>query len=363
MKEEQITIYNMLKAFYREKLRPTHSEIVEQTNKLAGIFPGLLTDKEISEVVEDYEINIGVKAFDPDSLVSETINSEWFEDKKKQTSRKHLYWERYEDYLREEKDFDESTIEILKRSTEEILGFCANPTPQTGEIKKRKGLVVGDVQSGKTANYMALVNMACDYDYKLVIILAGLTDSLRMQTQERVDEGFIGAMSNTIGSSNIKYVGVGSLKSERYAVTLTNLDKDFKRESMSALNNTSADYNKPVVLVVKKNKSTLENVRDWLKPGADGVTDHILIIDDEADNASVNTKKPEDDPSAINSLIRDLYNNFPKASYVGYTATPFANVFINPDDDESYKDLFPTDFITLLKTPTSYFGAEKSVRT
>ena len=104
---------------------------------------------------------------------------------------------------------------------------------------------------------MALINMACDYDYKLIIVLAGLTDSLRMQTQQRVDEGFIGAISNTIGSSYINYVGVGKSKQERYAVTLTNLDNDFKRESMSALNNTSADYNKPVILVVKKNKSTL----------------------------------------------------------------------------------------------------------
>ena len=206
---------------------------------------------------------------------------------------------------------------------------------------------------------MALINMACDYDYKLIIILAGLTDSLRRQTQERVDEGFIGAVSNTIGSYDIKYIGVGNLKKERFAVTLTNLDNDFKKESMNALNNTSADYNKPVVLVVKKNKSTLENVKSWLKPGANGVTDHILIIDDEADNASINTKKFDEDPSSINALIRDLYNNFPKASYVGYTATPYANIFVNPDDEDSYKDLFPSDFITLLKAPSSYFGAYK----
>lgn len=360
MKEEQILIYNTLKSSFGRSKLPSHSEIVERAKQFAEIlFKGVLTEKEIEEIVENYEINVGVKAFDPESLVSETISSQWLEEKKKQPDRKNCYWERYEEYLREEKDFDESTIEVLKRSTEEILGYCANPTPQIGEIRKRKGLVVGDVQGGKTANYIGLINMACDYDYKLIIILAGLTDSLRMQTQERVDEGFIGAISNTIGSSNIKYVGVGTRNSERYAVTLTNLDKDFKRESMSALNNTSADYNKPVILVVKKNKSTLENVRDWLKPGADGVTDHILIIDDESDNASVNTRKEEDSPSAINSLIRDLYNNFSKASYVGYTATPFANIFINPDDDDSYKDLFPSDFITLLKTPTSYFGYEK----
>ena len=359
MKNEQKIIYNMVKVYFKNAKTPTHSEVVEITKLFSNTLHYDFSDKEFAEIIEDYEINVKVKAFDPDSIVIDTMNSEWFEKKKKDPILKHEYWSRYEEYLREEKDFDEDTINVLKRSTEEILGYCANPTPKIGEVKKRKGLVVGDVQSGKTANYMALINMACDYGYKLIIVLAGLTDSLRMQTQERVDEGFIGAISNTIGSNNITYVGVGMLKKERYAVTLTNLDKDFKRESMSALNNTSADYNKPVVLVVKKNKSTLENVKEWLKPGMDGVTDHILIIDDEADNASVNTKKEDESPSAINRLIRDLYNNFPKASYVGYTATPFANIFINPDDDDSYRDLFPSDFITLLKTPTSYFGSEK----
>ena len=360
MKQEQVTIYNMIKSFFRNRITPTITELTSQVELLANaLFKDILSKKDLEEIVESYEINIGVKAFEPDSLISPSVSSKWFEEKKKQSNRKHLYWNRYVDYLRDDKDFDESTIEVLEKSTEEILSFCANPTPQLNEIKKRKGLVVGDVQSGKTANYLALINMACDYDYKLIIVLAGLTDSLRVQTQERLDEGFIGAISNTIGSSNIKFIGVGLGNKERYAVTLTNLDKDFKKDSMSALNNTSADYNKPVVLVVKKNKSTLENVREWLKPGADGVTDHILIIDDEADNASVNTKKEEENPSTINALIRDLYNNFPKASYVGYTATPFANIFINPDDEDVYKDLYPSDFITLLKTPTSYFGAEK----
>lgn len=358
MSEKQV-IYNMLKVYFRDAEIPTHSDVIKQAKLLASTLPNNLSEKDINDIVEDYEINIGVKAFDPDSLVSTTENSEWLLTKKNEPSRKHDYWDRYVDYLSNEKDFDEDTIKALKRSTEEILGYCANPTPLISEIKKRKGLVVGDVQSGKTANYMALISMACDYDYKLIIVLAGLTDSLRMQTQERVDEGFVGAISDTIGSSNIKYIGVGTQRKERYAVTLTNMDKDFKKESMSALNNTTADYNKPVILVVKKNKSTLENVREWLKPGCDGVTDHILIIDDEADNASVNTKKAEEDPSTINALIRDLYNNFPKASYVGYTATPFANIFINPDDEQSYRDLFPTDFITLLRTPTSYFGYEK----
>lgn len=360
MSEVKKRAYSMLKSAFLNDDDISHSKVIEMAKKIAGFFSpkGILSEKEINEIVEDYETNIGITAYCPESIISKDENSNWLIEKKNQPNREHLYWERYEDYLKD-KDFDESTIQILKKSTEEILGYCANPTPKVNEVKKRKGLVVGDVQSGKTANYMALINMACDYDYKLIIILAGLTDSLRRQTQERVDEGFIGAVSNTIGSYDIKYIGVGNLKKERFAVTLTNLDNDFKKESMNALNNTSADYNKPVVLVVKKNKSTLENVKSWLKPGANGVTDHILIIDDEADNASINTKKFDEDPSSINALIRDLYNNFPKASYVGYTATPYANIFVNPDDEDSYKDLFPSDFITLLKAPSSYFGAYK----
>lgn len=361
MKTEQITIYRMLKSRFRDYATiPTHSEVDTMANNIAKLlFNSNLTEKDINEIVEHYEINIGVKAFDPETLVAKNINSKWFEEKKNNPDTKHEFWGRYEDYLRESKDFSESTIAVLKRSTEEILGYCANPTSNIGDIKKRKGLVVGDVQSGKTANYLALINMACDYGYRLIVVLAGLTDYLRKQTQTRVDDGFIGAISETIGSANAIYIGVGKLKKERYAVTLTNNNIDFKKENLSALNSTTADYNKPVILVVKKNKSTLENVKTWLKPGDINVTNHVLIIDDEADNASINTKNPENDPSVINALIRDLYNNFEIASYVGYTATPFANIFINPDDNESYRDLFPTDFITLLKTPDSYFGAEK----
>ena len=362
MTDKQKKIYELIKRCYKDEATPKYSELRNIVKILANSMmkETILTEQQIDEIINEYEVNIGIKSFEPDSLISTNNNSQWFDEKKREKNRSHSYWERYEDYLLVEKDFPKDTIRILKKSTEEILSYCANPTAFSNEPKKRKGLVVGDVQSGKTANYMALINMACDYDYKLIIVLAGLTDSLRMQTQERVDEGFIGAISNTIGSSNIKYVGVGNdFLKERYAVTLTNLDRDFKKDSMNALNSTTSDYNKPVILVVKKNKSTLENVKKWLKPGVDGVTDHILIIDDEADNASVNTKKTDDDPSTINALIRDLYNNFSIASYVGYTATPFANIFINPDDEKSYEDLFPTDFISLLKTPTSYFGCEK----
>ena len=355
--------YNLLKPLLQGPEAPTITEIQEAVRHIADFLKKThnlsFDDSELEEVANLYERNVGVKAFMPETLVSDDMQQTWFLEKKNDPEQQLLYWNRYEDYLRYEKDFDEDTIKVLKISTEEILGYCANPNSRNGIAEKRRGLVVGDVQSGKTANYLALINMACDYGYRLFVVLAGLTDSLRRQTQERIDEGLIGAISNTIGSDRIAYVGVGKQRNDRFAVTLTNLDKDFKKESLFALNSTSSDYNKPVILVVKKNKRTLENVREWLKPGTEGVTDHIMIIDDEADNASVNTKKDEEDPSAINSLIRDLFNNFPVSSYVGYTATPFANIFINPDDEQSYKDLYPSNFITLLKTPTSYFGATK----
>lgn len=217
---------------------------------------------------------------------------------------------------------------------------------------------MGDVQSGKTSNYLALASLACDYGYKLILILAGMTDSLRIQTQERTDEGFVGAVSSSIGEDTIKYIGVGTYgeQGEYFALPLTTDESDFVKISA-----TSGDFNKPLVLVVKKNKSVLINVKKWLKPGQYGVSSkNIMIIDDECDNASVNTKRDED-PSTINGLIRDIYNNFNCSTYVGYSATPFANIFINPDDDQlGYDDLFPSDFIHRLHaSPESYFGADK----
>lgn len=123
---------------------------------------------------------------------------------------------------------------------------------------------MGDVQYGKTSNYLALASLACDYGYKLILILAGLTDSLRIQTQERTDEGFVGAVSSSIGEDVIKYIGVGTYgkQGEYFALPLTTDESDFVEISA-----TSGDFNKPLVLVVKKNKSVLTNVKNGLNQG------------------------------------------------------------------------------------------------
>ena len=131
----------------------------------------------------------------------------------------HPFFDRYKLYL-SSNDFAPKVIDNIEISCEYILARCANPKT-TSPTEWRKGLVVGDVQSGKTANYLGLINMAYDYGYRIVVLLAGTTNSLREQTQKRTDSGVIGAKSDTIGNS-IEFVGVGLNTGEHFAVPFTN---------------------------------------------------------------------------------------------------------------------------------------------
>jgi len=363
IKREDIDrLYDILKVGARGQ-DFSHTELIEFASKMANVaLPGVkISPNIIDSIVERYEENVSIKSYAPDVLVDFENDPEWFYKLKADENQKHDFFKRYKDFLRNN-DFAEDSIDRIESNSEKILSYCANPFNSTDiKARKKKGLVVGDVQSGKTANYLALINMASDYGYSVIVVLAGMTESLRKQTQGRIDEGYIGALSNTIGSEEIKYIGVGAQERTKnhYAIPLTNLDYDFSTKVKTSINSTRGDYNKPQILVVKKNKKTLENVRDWIKPGQNNIQGNsILIIDDEADNASVNTKK-KDDPSIINGLIRDIFNNFTIASYVGYTATPYANIFINPDDEQKNLDLFPSDFIIQLNSPTNYFGGSK----
>lgn len=357
-------IYDMLKIKLGTESH-THTEIINQAKMLANFVFGCDDEDIIETVVVRYEENHPlVKVTAPDILVANEDDGKWFEKKQQLLSHSMTdgYFDRYKRYLRRQ-DFSEAVIDQMESDCARVLKQCANPemTLNVNE-RKKKGLVVGDVQSGKTANYLGLINMACDFGYKIIVLLAGMTDSLRQQTQTRVDSGFIGAVSDTMSDAEITYIGVSddAQIQQNYAVPLTNNENDFVKFVKKNLNATSGDFNKPIILVVKKNTSVLKQVVEWLKPGFHNINcQNIFIIDDEADNASINTKKPECDPSAINGHIRNLYNNFPIASYVGYTATPFANIFVNPEGDESYKDLFPSDFIVLLNAPSNYYGAQK----
>ncbi|MER7336159.1 MULTISPECIES: Z1 domain-containing protein [unclassified Micromonospora] len=227
----------------------------------------------------------------------------------------------------------------------------------------RKGLVLGNVQSGKTANYLGLICKAADAGYRVIIIIAGIHNNLRNQTQSRVDEGFIGfekgAGKNKLG----KVVGVGRIDLQRRPSHFTSSTRDFSQAAASQVGVPLQNLNEPAVFVIKKNASTLANLTQWLKTSLQGgrINSPLLLIDDEADNASINVSQDPNAASTINAQIRELLAMFERSSYVGYTATPFANIFIDPESDDEMlgQDLFPRDFIVSLDPPSNYLGARK----
>ena len=160
-------------------------------------------------------------------------------------------------------------------------------------------------------------------------------------------------------------VGVGLDNKSNRATSFTSCANDFVGDCDKIATTINA-HNSLIIFVVKKNVSVLRKLYDWLyNQNIDPVHGYIdtpmLLIDDEADNASVNTRKEEIDPTKTNQIIRKICNVFKNSTYVGFTATPFANVFIDPDSVDSMKraDLFPEHFIYTLPTPSSYIGAKR----
>ncbi len=288
-------------------------------------------------------------------------------------------WNRYKLYISQE---DPSfPINDLDKFTDQILDKCVNPRNEGSW--DRRGMVVGHVQSGKTSNYIGLINKATDAGYKVIIIIAGTISSLRRQTQERIDYGYIGRNSSAfIRKRENRLVGVGNfnVKTDIYSLTSSYFSKgdegDFNQAVAKRLNIPIG--NNPVVFVIKKNKSILENLIDWFSKDVNTrnidktpklVNIPALIIDDEADSASVNATGDINEIKTINRLIRTLLNLFDQNTFIGYTATPYANLFIPQDFNEElttvikgkeYKigeDLFPRDFIINLTAPSNYIGA------
>lgn len=273
-----------------------------------------------------------------------------------------FFWERYKRHLTNS-GFPPKVVTQLDLVTDKILDHLEYPK-KTGDWS-RKGLVVGHVQSGKTANYTGVINKAADAGYKVIIVLAGILSALRSQTQERIDEGFIGVDSST-QLDNIplkkRLVGVGEYSYENVPVSFTTTVHDFKNTIAQQIRSGIGNFNQPVVLVIKKNKSILQNLINWLNNNNLDLDQFpFLLVDDEADHASINTNKEDKDATAINSKIRELLKLFRQNMYLGYTATPFANIFIDPDsNDEMIGDeLFPRDFIISLDAPTNYVGSKR----
>ena len=345
----------------QEKL-PTPQRIRELIDSVRTVTPAV-TDSQVESLARQFESVHGVM-MDIGSTLKGDEFEEWLDDAR---SRMDFYfWDRYRKLLAE-RQFSSHVLATLDSVTGRILGFLENPEKQ-GKWDRR-GMVVGHVQSGKTANYTGLICKAADAGYRVIIVIAGIHNNLRNQTQMRIDDGFIGFDSakflSGAGGDNVVHsvVGVGRFNSLRRPSTFTNSQRDFNKEIASSVGIPLVNLKEPAVFVIKKNTHTLRNIIDWLKThnarhGTGSINSPMLLVDDEADNASINIMEGRDEVSRINGQIRELLSVFDRSCYVGYTATPFANIFIDPDsDDEMFgEDLFPHHFIVSLDPPDNYFG-------
>jgi hypothetical protein len=336
--------------------RVSTEDIADLVSRFASVLAPELSKSELDSlaaIIETrvnihIEVGVGISAGHVPWLQGRKASLEW------------KRWNAYSQVLRQ-KGLNPVALQVMSERADLILDYAGDPMLE-GEWNRR-GLVIGDVQSGKTSNYLGLFNKAADAGYKVFILLAGSTDSLRKQTQKRVDEGFVGKDSSLLGDGLTSVgarlqIGVGHLGVT--AQSLTTVHRDFQASTVKNTNLEIEALSSPVVFVVKKNKKILDNLANWLRPqiakGESRLKMPMILLDDEADYASINTNDPDQDPTAINSAIANILGLFYRNSYVGFTATPFANVLI---DDEAEEDLFPKDFIFSLESPDNYFGPDQ----
>ncbi len=329
----------------------------------------------IDQLVARYEI--------AEPVIIATDHKDWFRQGGRQ---RDFYWGAYRSYLLETKRWHEESVIALDNSTTAIIERLADPTQR--EVFKARGLVVGYVQSGKTANFTGLIAKAIDAGYRLIIVLAGTWNMLRSQTQRRIDKELVGKELledqtdyrdkpedwEEFVAHNGRPADLGAFNIER----LTDISEDagdyrHLRAAIGALDFDFRDRSKPLndpvnlhhlparVIVMKKHPVVI----DRLKSDLDGIRAPLqdvpaLVIDDESDQAGLNTVKPTGTSrknahkrTSTNKSIVDLLATLPRCQYIGYTATPYANALINPNDEA---DLFPRHFILSLEKPKGYMG-------
>ena len=282
--------------------------------RVMPMFVGKVEDEDAEELArlieEKYGISMGLGA-----IVAEDFRP-WLHDARINGEIQDFYWSRYRKLLNL-KGLPKSVIDATDEVTDRVLDRLGDPRNMSPW--SRRGMVVGHVQSGKTANYTGLICKAADAGYRLIVVIAGIHNNLRNQTQARIDEGFIGRDTGRLAHANKaqrqKLIGVGNFDQREFPVSLTNTLRDFNKATATTNTSQISQYNVPVVLVIKKNSSTLKNLLEWLKEhsvhqGTQMVSQPMLLIDDEADNASINTAYARDQVTRINGQIRELLSLF-----------------------------------------------------
>ena len=330
-----------------------------------------------------------VKSSSSSMITNDEGHIDWYDN-----SKQRLYWETYRNYLTQDLKYSLSGVNDIDTTTDQIMSRIEDPSRE-GPWDAR-GLVVGSVQSGKTSNFIGLLNKAVDAGYKNIVVLSGLHKNLRQQTQKRIDDGLLGY--DTQITRTKEYLPIFKRRHDLKlpgmdCLTNSSINGDFKTTAANHANIRSGGIK---VMVLKKNKTVLQNVIKHfcniygvaagiiidkpfkLRAKFNGRIDSfikdqpILVIDDEVDNGSVDTGEqywdpttgePNDEynPKTINRLIRQLLNIHQKKCFIGYTATPFANIFIHEDGitKEHGPDLFPKNFIIDLPIPSNHSGIEK----
>lgn len=355
----------------------TPAAIFDAIERILSLMPGKAEGLDRDFVVDELIRRSSVWVGDDSSIVDNKGHEPWFSPELKKDWR---YWRRYREW--QELKLPSVAVEGLDKTTDNILSMLEDPKREG--YWDRRGMVVGHVQSGKTGSYTGLICKAADAGYKIIIVLAGLHNNLRAQTQMRLDEGFLGYETSAVEGEGSRLIGVGKIDSSpslrpQY---VTNRSETGDFNTKFAKNLGVSPEQRPWLFVVKKNKTVLTRLLKWIQThvaqsvSIDGdrpLVTHLplLMIDDEADHASVDTGEKvvdengnpdlEHEPKAINSLIRQILHAFSRKAYVGYTATPFANIYIHEHGETTKEgpDLFPAAFITNISAPSSYVGPSR----
>lgn len=358
--ENQLSLKRTLKQqIIDNNIRVDYVSLMDSAVAFSDIFLRMLTPHQIENVVseltkeEEVVLTGGGTVYDPNTF------RRWIRQRRGQIS--HDRWSAYEQLLAS-RDWEVNVIEDLKEQSEEVVELLGDP--QDPSDWARRGLLLGEVQSGKTATYIGILNKAIDFGYRLIIVIGGHTNDLRRQTQGRLDTDLIGYDTSRIGK-NVRpnardAIGIAKFNESIRANTLTTVDGDFNKAKADAGLNWIQDT-LPTVVVIKKNSRVIQNVTNYIRQQTNGgrLDLPLVLIDDESDWGTPNTGS-ETDPTQVNHAIRGLLGTSRRSSYLGITATPFANIFIDhlTEHDEIGQDLFPADYIRVMNTPSNYHGID-----
>jgi len=371
--EDVIATAQRLVKAEKDSSKITPGYIAEKVKMAAAMFasdPPVPLDEAVvvSTLIQRFSHRMGKAT----TLKDNTGHFDWLNAARKKDWH---YWRRYRDF--QESKLSDVVVDGLDEATDDILGLLEDPLRT--DPWDRRGLVVGHVQSGKTSNYTGLINKAADAGYKIIIVLAGMHNNLRSQTQMRLEEGFLG-YETTADRDPGAPIGVAAFGEDLKTNSATTRadNGDFSKSIAKHFNGISPEE-RPWLFVVKKQKTVLTELLKWIQARVADTTSSmpdwrvvtklpLLVIDDEADNASVDTGEQvfnddgtpdeEHQPKTINRLIRQILHSFSRKAYVGYTATPFANIYIHHKGATAKEgpDLFPKAFIINLAAPSNYVG-------